>query len=74
MSSRMDTSQIRTFGRQVMGPGNPAKAFWLAYEDTQKENYRYLFVDVSASRNKRHMLRTFIFPDEEPTIIYRLKV
>jgi hypothetical protein len=57
-----------------MGPGKRAKAFWMAYEDTQKENYRYLFVDVSPSGDIRHMLRSFVFPDEGPTVIYRIKV
>ncbi len=42
MASRTDTSQIRNFGRQVMGPGKGAIAFWMAYNDTQKENYGYL--------------------------------
>jgi energy-coupling factor transporter ATP-binding protein EcfA2 len=73
LASRTDTSQIRTFARQVMGPGKGAKAFWLAYEDTQKENFKYLFVDVSPSGEKKHMLRTFIFPGEGPTIIYKVK-
>ncbi len=70
----MDTSQIRNLGRQIMGPGKGAKAFWLAYEDTQNRNYGYLFVDISPSGMKAHMLRTFIFPDERPTLIYRLKL
>jgi len=74
MSSRTDTSQIRNFARQIMGPGKKAKAFWLAYEDTQKENFRYLFVDVTPSGNSDHMLRTFIFPDEGLTIIYKPKL
>jgi hypothetical protein len=74
MSALTDTSQIRNFGRQIMGPGKRAKAFWMAYEDTQKENYLYLFVDVSPAGNAKHMLRSFIFPDEGPSVIYRLKV
>ncbi len=74
MPSRTDTSQICNFGRQVMGPGKGAKAFWLAYEDTQNKNYGYLFVDVSPSGKKAHMLRTFIFPDEGPILIYGVKL
>ena len=73
MASRTDTSQIRNFGRQVMGPGKKGKAFWFAYEDTQKNNFQYLFVDVTPSGNIKHMLRSFIFPDEGPTVIYRIK-
>ena len=73
MSSRTDTSQIRNFGRQIMGPGKKSRAFWFAYEDTQKKNFQYLFVDVTPSGNMKHMLRSFIFPDEGPTVIYRIK-
>ncbi len=72
--SRTDTSQISNFGRQIMGPGKGAKAFWLAYKDTKNRNYGYLFVDVSPSGKKAHMLRMFIFPDEGPTLIYRVKL
>jgi hypothetical protein len=72
LASRVDVSQIKKFGYQVMGSGKPNKAFYMAYLDTQKELYNYLFCDLSPSGNRNHTLRSSIFPDEEPTIIYRV--
>ena len=73
LSVRRDIRQLKLLGGQILGGGGSTKAFIKAYEDTQKERYGYLLVDVSPHSIKKHMLRTNVFPDEPPTIIYALR-
>ena len=73
LSVRRDIRQLKLLGSQILGGGGTTKAFIKAYEDTQKEKYGYLLVDVSPHSVKKHMLRTNIFPDDPPTIIYVLR-
>ena len=73
LSVRRDIRQLKLLAGQILGGGGPTKSFIKAYEDTQKEKYGYLLIDVSPHSVKKHMLRTNIFPDEPPTIIYVLR-
>ncbi len=74
MASRIDTSQIRTFGRQVMGPGKGITTFWYVYEDTQRKTIIYYLLMCQLLETNKIMLRTFIFAGEYLTLIYRLKL
>lgn len=60
-----DTNQIAYLGRQIgRGPG-----FLEAYEDSLKDDYGYLVVDMSPGTLKDLRLRTNVFPGES-TIVY----
>ena len=72
LSARRDIKQLKLLASQLYG-GDGTKTFMEAYLDTQKNRYGYLFIDISPFGNKKHMLRTFIFPDESPTIVYTPK-
>ena len=69
LSLRRDLRQLKTLASQIYGGGN-SKAFMAAYLDTQQNKFGYLLVDVSPHGNPKFMLRTNIFPDDPPTIIY----
>ena len=70
--ARRDIKQIKNLASQIYGGGS-TKPFMEAYFDTQKDKYGYLFVDISPHGDKKHMLRTSIFPDESPTVVYAPK-
>lgn len=64
--------QINHLGRQVF-PHNP-RAISESYTDCMKQRHGYLVVDLSPfTINDEYRLRTHIFPDEQPTIVYSLR-
>ena len=62
-----DKLQVNCLGKQ-MYPRQTAM-FMEAYEDSTKEKYGYLFIDMSPHSNNEYRLRTKIFPGED-TIVY----
>ena len=42
-----------------------------AYQDVNKKQYGYLIVDLSPKSNEKYRLRTNVFPDELPVIVYQ---
>jgi hypothetical protein len=67
-NNKRDLSQISRLGSQIM----PRKgAFFMdSYEKATSEKYGYLLIDFSPHSEKKYQLRTRIFPDEAPTIVY----
>ena len=63
-----DKTVVISLAKQ-MYPGN-VKFMREAYEDATKEPYGYLFVDLRPDTVEQLRLRTRIFPDEQPSIVY----
>ena len=63
-----DMSQITNLAKQ-MYPGN-VKFLREAYDDATKESYGYLFIDLKPSTPSELRLRSRIFPDEYPPVVY----
>lgn len=60
MRSPSDKSQILTLSRQLY-PGN-SKFFLEAYDDSTKQKFGYLFIDVSPNSEDKTRLKTDIIP------------
>jgi hypothetical protein len=67
-SNKRDVSQISRLGSQIM-PGKVAY-FRDSYEKATSRKYGYLLIDFAPETDKKYQLRTRIFPDEAPTIVY----
>jgi hypothetical protein len=67
-NNKRDVSQVSRLGSQIM-PGN-VKYFVASYERATAVKYGYLLIDFSPHTEKKYQLRTRIFPDETPTIVY----
>ena len=63
-----DITQMLTLGRQ-MYPGK-GKYFTEAYKDACQRPHGYLLCDLKQSTPERFRLRTNIFPDEGPEVVY----
>lgn len=63
-----DATQIMTLARQMY----PKKSKFMieAYNDAVKRTYGYLLVDLKPNTDDSLRLRTNIFPDEAPQIVY----
>ena len=68
MRNTRDVTQIATLARQMY----PKNAGYMidAYNDAIGTNYGYLFVDLKPTSDDRIRLRTRIFPDEAPSVVY----
>ena len=73
LTIRRDIRQLKLLAGQIVGGGTALNSFVRAYEDTQKQKYGYLMIDVSPHSVKKHMLRTNVFPDDPPTVVYVLR-
>ena len=63
-----DASQITTLGKQMF-PGH--KDYLIsAYEDSVKRAYGYLVIDLGANTDPKLRLKTNIFLEEQPVIVY----
>lgn len=60
--------QIRNLGTQLFPRQLPY--FMDAYRDATKENFGYLLIDIHPSSTEQLRLRTRVFLDDEPQIIY----
>ena len=67
LKNQRNVEQIGIMGRQI-GLG---KKLIEAYVDAMKTPYGYLIVDLSPKTSSNFQLRTRIFPDEAPLIIYK---
>jgi hypothetical protein len=67
-NNKRDVSQISRLGSQIM-PGKVAY-FRDSYEKATSRRYGYLLIDFSPDTDKKYQLRTRIFPDEAPTIVF----
>lgn len=71
MRSPSDKSQVHFLARQ-MYPESPSLMI-KAYNDACSRPYGYLLVDLAMTTDDRLRLRTNIFPDELPEIVYCAK-
>ena len=67
-NNRRDVNQVKVLGSQIM-PGRSA-FFMDSYKKAISTPYSYLVVDIHPNSNARFELRTRIFPDDEPLIVY----
>jgi hypothetical protein len=67
-NNKRDVSQVSRLGSQIM-PGN-VRYFVDSYEKATAVKYGYLLIDFSPHTEKKYQLRTRIFPDETPTVVY----
>ena len=66
-----DQKQIRTLSRQISQNNTQFEWIMKAYNDaTQQRYYGYLLVSCHPRDNPNIMLRTNIFPNEKPCIVY----
>jgi hypothetical protein len=68
-NNRRDLNQIHVLARQIM-PGR-SSFFMDSYKKAVMEPYSYLVVDIHPNSNPRFELRTRIFPQDQPLIIYQ---
>ena len=54
-------------GRQL-GIGNTLRD---AYNDATNKSFGYLIVDLSPKSDEKYKLRTNVFPDEAPLVLYQ---
>ena len=66
--NKRDSLQVEMFGRRVMK--DRLKYFFDCYRKATQNPYGYLFVDLHPRSDDMYVLRTRIFSDETPTIIY----
>ena len=71
MKNSRDVTQIATLARQ-MYPGNAGHMIE-SYKDAVKPDYGYLLIDLKPTTDDRIRLRSRIFPDEAPTVVYGYK-
>jgi hypothetical protein len=69
-NNKRDVSQVSRLGSQIM-PGK-VRYFVDSFEKATSRKYGYLLIDFSPHTDKKYQLRTRIFPDEAPTIVYVL--
>ena len=69
--NKRDTLQVETFARRVMP--DKIKYFFSCYKKAVAMLYGYLFVDLHPHSDEKYELRTRIFPNETPTIVYVYK-
>ena len=62
-----NTQQVALLGRQL-GMGSDLKS---AYLDATSKPYGYLVVDLSPKSDEKYRLRSNVFPDEAPVVIYQ---
>ena len=67
-NNKRDLSQITRLGSQIMP--HRSRYFLDSYEKATSIKYGYLLIDLSPHTEKKFQLRTRIFPDETPTIVY----
>ena len=67
LRNHRNIQQIGILGRQV-GLG---KKLVEAYRDATDKPYGYLVLDVSPSSSSDLQMRTNIFPDESPVVVYK---
>jgi hypothetical protein len=67
-NNKRDLNQIQVLGRQIM-PGK-ADFFIDSYKKAVSIPYSYLVVDIHPNSDPRFELRTRIFPQDEPLIVY----
>jgi hypothetical protein len=67
-NNKRDVSQISRLGGQIMP--RRGRFFLDSYEKATSRKYGYLLIDLSPHTDKKFQLRTRIFPDESPTIVY----
>ena len=67
-SNRRDSNQVKVLGRQLM-PGR-LNYFMDSYRKATSKPYGYLLIDIHPHSNSTYELRTRIFPDDEPLIVY----
>lgn len=60
-------SQLNTLAQQLFGKGK-SNIICEAYNDVMRKPYGYLIIDLHPSSNRDYMLRTEIFPNEEPIV------
>ena len=70
-NNRRDVNQIKVLGGQIM-PGRGA-FFMDSYKKAISTPYSYLVVDIHPNSNPRFELRTRIFPEDEPLIVYEAR-
>lgn len=68
MKNPSDKLQVSTLARQIF-PENQ-KYFKESYEDATREAHGYLMLDLSQNTPEHIRLRTNIFPDQQPTVVY----
>ena len=68
LKSMKNASQISCFARQLYP--NCIGMLEEIYEDSMKNPYGYLVVDMNPSSADLYRLRTHIFPEEYPPVIY----
>ena len=71
MKQSRDRQQICTLSRQFLLPGK-TKYFMSAYDDAIKDNYGYLMLSFHPRTPVELMIRSRIFPDEEPHVVYKI--
>jgi hypothetical protein len=67
-NNRRDLNQIKVFARQIM-PGR-SNFFIDSYQKAVSTLYSYLVVDIHPNSNPKFELRTRIFPQDDPLIVY----
>jgi hypothetical protein len=68
-NNRRDLNQIKVLSRQIM-PGR-SDFFMDSYKKAVKCPFAYLLVDIHPLSDPQFELRTRIFPDDEPLIVYQ---
>jgi hypothetical protein len=67
-SNKRDGNQVKVLGNQLM-PGR-VKYFTESYRQATTARWGYLLIDIHPNSDTLFELRTRIFPDDEPLIIY----
>lgn len=67
-SNKRDGNQVKVLGAQLM-PGR-TKYFMDSYNKATSKEWGYLVVDIHPRSDPAYELRTRIFPDDDPLIIY----
>ena len=62
-----NTQQVALLGRQL-GMGSALKS---AYLDATSKPYGYLVVDLSPKSDEKYRLRSNVFPEESPVVVYQ---
>ena len=67
-NNKRDRNQVKVLGRQLM-PGR-IKYFMDSYQKATTEAWGYLLIDIHPRSDTLYELRTRIFPDDEPLIVF----
>ena len=67
-NNKRDLSQVSRLGSQIM-PGK-SRYFMDSYEKATSRKYGYLLIDLSPESERKYQLRSRIFPNEAPPIVY----